>query len=284
MNPELRRPVLWRFMVGVLSDWLVIFAAFALLAWTRHPLAWVTAVILIGPRQHAIGIMAHDAAHRLASRNKLANDVVAELLCFWPLTISVHGYRPFHLDHHRHLGTEADTELAYRRAGAPTWDMPTSRGALARMMVLDCFGRHALEIPRIHVHGGGPDWRTRVGPVAWAVAFITLSVSVGAWYAPVAYYTAFFTTFVAAWHFRCAIEHQGTAETHRVDMPRWLAWWVAPHETWMHWEHHRHIGVPYWRLADARREDTSEPVVPLAEVFRRLEASPPYRSGEMFPG
>jgi fatty acid desaturase len=39
--------------------------------------------------------------HHCAFRNRRLNDLVAQTLCFWPLYGDLHGYRAFHLAHHR---------------------------------------------------------------------------------------------------------------------------------------------------------------------------------------
>jgi len=73
--------------------------------------AIVFSVFVIGTRQHAILILAHDGGHGQASANRKLNDLVTNLFSLWPFGLGVSGYRKFHFAHHRYMGTELDPEL-----------------------------------------------------------------------------------------------------------------------------------------------------------------------------
>ena len=49
---------------------------------------------------------------------------------------------------------------------------------------------------------------------------------------------------------RLWLEHQGTPETHRLHLNFWQAALLAPHNSWLHWEHHTWPTIPYHRLAE----------------------------------
>ena len=49
----------------VASNWLLVFAAMALVAWAPNPLTVVLALFVIAARQLGMAIVMHEAAHRL---------------------------------------------------------------------------------------------------------------------------------------------------------------------------------------------------------------------------
>ena len=102
----LRERRLSRWLLPAAADWLSILAAFAAVALTQHWFVYTLAASGIGTRQHALGILGHDAAHRLACRSRRLNDVLGQLICFWPIGATLGGYRRYHFDHHRHLQSQ----------------------------------------------------------------------------------------------------------------------------------------------------------------------------------
>ena len=73
-----------------------------------------------------MGLLGHDATHRLAFKNRETNDWFGDLFVAWPLFIDIkEGYRPWHFAHHKFLGTRFDPELSYRKLARyetkPTW-------------------------------------------------------------------------------------------------------------------------------------------------------------------
>ncbi len=57
-------------------------------------------VILTGCLMHRIGLMGHESSHHLLLKNRSANDLLANLICFFPLWSSLLSYRAKHLGHH----------------------------------------------------------------------------------------------------------------------------------------------------------------------------------------
>ncbi|MCB1064421.1 MAG: fatty acid desaturase [Verrucomicrobiae bacterium] len=70
------------------------------LSWWWHLPVWGAAVIINGCVTHRIGLMGHEASHNLLVPNRKWNDVLAELLCFYPVFGSLLQYRAKHLRHH----------------------------------------------------------------------------------------------------------------------------------------------------------------------------------------
>lgn len=57
-------------------------------------------VVLTGCIIHRIGLMGHEASHHMLVTNRMWNDILADLLCFYPLWSSLTSYRAKHLGHH----------------------------------------------------------------------------------------------------------------------------------------------------------------------------------------
>lgn len=261
-------PVPW--LRDAFVDWAVMAGALVLAGWWDHPAGFILAVLVVGTRQHALSVLGHDGAHGAICRNRRMNDLLACVLCFWPIGVSMGGFRRFHFDHHRDVGTPEDPELLHRNASAAEWEVPFTRGRLARCLATDLLGFGIVDVLRIMWLTRPSSLRDALGPLLTGALVIGVPLLCGAWYIPVVWYGALVTSYWAVFRIRIFHEHVGAAETHRLDLPRWLGWLIAPHNVWYHWEHHRWPAVPYANLPQARELDRSVPVVPLAGHWRSL--------------
>ena len=89
------------------------------------PSPWlVSSVLVIGVQQHAMFILAHEAAHYRLFRSRALNDAVGRLIGMAG-GISMCTYRVIHRLHHNHLYTEEDPDTAihggYPRGVAYLW-------------------------------------------------------------------------------------------------------------------------------------------------------------------
>jgi hypothetical protein len=75
------------------------------------------------------------------------------------------------------------------------------------------------------------------------------------------------TTFWAVFRLRIYIEHVGIPETHRVHLSLWQRVLFAPHNIWIHWEHHKHPFVPYYQLPHIRVKYKDVPVLTFNELL-----------------
>jgi fatty acid desaturase len=278
---ELKKPSLTRFTLAITADWVAVVAAFVLARRVDHVAAYVVATWFIGTRQHAIGVMGHEGTHRrLGSRTPRLDEALTQLFCMWPLLSDMHAYGDFHLSHHRNLNTVRDPEMKYRASGAPGWDVPRSQARFATQIVADLLGFGALEILRV-MRFTVPATRQRaVGPALLTAAFVGACLWTGQVWVLVMWYAALFTGFAAVWRLRCWLEHMGSDDTHRVHIPFLLAWLFAPHGIWLHWEHHRFPGVPFYNLAVARALTLqAAPVISLGELLRYYDGCKPVKSG-----
>ena len=119
----------------VASNWLLIFAAMALVAWAPNPLTIVFALFLIAARQLGMAIVMHEAAHRTLFRNRRLNDWVGNWLAAYPVWAEVGPYRAYHLVHHSRTGTDQDPDLGL---AAP---FPITRASFRRKVWRDLSGQ-----------------------------------------------------------------------------------------------------------------------------------------------
>ncbi|MCK6472542.1 MAG: fatty acid desaturase [Planctomycetes bacterium] len=280
---DLKRVDSARWCADLLLDWAVIALAMAGAIHAHHWVAWAAAVLVIGNRQHALGILAHDAAHYLAFRNRFANDLVSNACIAWLVMWSTEGYRWWHLKHHRHTGTPEDPELDLKRHGAPGWDLPTSAKRMLWETFLDFAGRGAMILFAGLVMFPPPKRWQRVMTVLWPLALSAALLALGHWEIVALWYLSAATAFAAFMRTRMWIEHVGTSGTHRVRLSRLEALLLAPHYTWLHWEHHHYPFVPCFHLECVRELDTSVPVVTLRELWASLLRAPKLKSGDVPP-
>lgn len=75
---------------------------------------FLIALLWIGFWIHAYTCFFHEAAHYNLHKNKRINDIISNIL-FTPFTgMLVRDYRISHWEHHKHLGTNQDTEISYK--------------------------------------------------------------------------------------------------------------------------------------------------------------------------
>ncbi len=114
-----------RALATVVLDWLVIAAAIGVALRFDHPAVTTLAVLVIGGRQHALTVIAHDAVHHRFLPDRRLNDWLGDLLVAWPVFLSVRAFRTVHGPHHRFTGEAGDGN---RRA----WHTHHADGRLTR--------------------------------------------------------------------------------------------------------------------------------------------------------
>jgi fatty acid desaturase len=96
-------------------------------------------LIFIGTRQHALGILFHEAAHFRLFSQRWLNDFCGDFFAAFPLGLSVPSYRTTHLRHHAHNATELDPDLlSARHDSRLKWPQPKKQGIF--LLVRDFFG------------------------------------------------------------------------------------------------------------------------------------------------
>jgi fatty acid desaturase len=259
---------------------------FKLLWDSGSPIAYVGmlgCLIVIGARQHAIALMAHDGAHGTASANPWINDRLTELCAFWPFGIPIREYRDFHFRHHRNVGTERDPELVHKLSRwrfVRQWTLPLDTTKLI-LQVLGDFVGGALPHTAIAL---GVLMRPRtlygwVMPRAYMAAWCVLFWYLGMLWVPVLWFVALSTTFWLVFRLRIWTEHVVESDagdpTQRISATWLERFFVLPHNTFCHWEHHLtadalKIQIPCWNLPQARALVGGPDVLSIRELISRL--------------
>ena len=123
----------------ILHAWALILGTMALFVWWPNPFTFLLAIMVIGTRQLGLAILMHDAAHGLLFENRQLNEWAGDWLCAAPVFTSLHLYRPYHLQHHRHTQQAEDPDLGLSRP------FPITRKSLRRKIVRDLTGQTAFQ-------------------------------------------------------------------------------------------------------------------------------------------
>ncbi|HSJ02993.1 MAG TPA: fatty acid desaturase, partial [Verrucomicrobium sp.] len=236
--------------------------------------------LVIGARIQALGLLVHDATHRVAFKTKWLNELLGETLVAWPLFIVIEkGYRTWHFDHHRHLGTDHDPELDSYRSDSP-YDKPVTWRRVWRYFATDLLGLGVYDLFKFlkAIFPYKQPWRI-LGPVGLYAAFFAVcyfSNSLWVFYLWVwSIITGFWAVFrIRTWTEHVGVEPQGKETSHRFS-PGWDPhspgvlgkFLFFPHNTYCHYEHHKYPQVPYYHLPALRKLEESRPVSALGELF-----------------
>jgi fatty acid desaturase len=278
---NLSRRTPWPWLRDGALDWAVVAGAMGLAHSVANPFTWLAALLIIGNRQHALAILGHDGTHFTLSHNRKLNDFLTNLFAFWPLGLTVSGYRALHFRHHKHTGTHDDPELGHKRSRSPQWDLPAKPARILKYALLDIAGG-SLPDYLIILRYSKPDNRSEyVSLFCFHAAAIALLCLSGLWWVGLLWYGGLVTTFMMSFRLRLWLEHQGTPETHRLHLTFWQGLLLAPHNSWMHWEHHAWPTIPYHRLAAARKRAAGKPVWTLGELLAWFRDADRMSSGQV---
>ncbi len=265
-----------KWLLAISLNWfiivLVIFIAFRI----SNPILYILASIIVATRQHAVILLMHEGAHYTAMKNRKISDFLTGILTSYPLFFCYKSYRHHHLEHHRHLGTLKDPEIALKAQANKTFDSPYNFRKFVRLLIMDSLGLHIREIFIV-----AWDWRPRskanfmIMAVYWAILSIVfyyfhlLSI-LGFWLLTIC------TFQWAIFRVRTISEHTGMLGTYRFKTNWLLKWLFFPHNTWAHYEHHKWPGVPYYNLPKLREvKDPEVPVITFTELMEKIAHGKP---------
>ena len=89
----------WRGGLALLGVWAGIAACLLLAALWPHPLTLLLAVVLLGGRQLALAVLAHEAAHRTLFAHRGLNEFAGNWLSARPIWQNLPKYRAHHVRH-----------------------------------------------------------------------------------------------------------------------------------------------------------------------------------------
>ncbi|MGH8725743.1 MAG: fatty acid desaturase, partial [Burkholderiales bacterium] len=150
---QLTRRSAWRATAAWLSDVAVLALAIAAgLYYWPNPLVLLICILVIGTRQHALFVIAHDAAHYLLYGNRLLNDAVGRT-CAMLQGLSMCTYRVIHRMHHNNLYGELDPDTALHGG------YPRGKAYLVKKLLKDLSGLTAWKTYAYFL-GGAPGLNT----------------------------------------------------------------------------------------------------------------------------
>lgn len=288
---ELTRRSPWRATAAVLEDVAVIAAALAAaLVYWPNPLVVFIAVLLVGSRQHALFVIAHDAAHYLLYQTRWLNDAVGRA-CATVQGLSMCTYRVIHRLHHNNLYGELDPDTALHGG------YPRGKWYLIRKLLKDLSGFTAWKTYAYFL-GGAPALNTATNVAVRplddtaeklrrearhdrnaVVAFHLMALGLFAWSGFLLQYLVLWilplvTVVQAILRLRAIAEHGATTDfsspltAARTNvLPGWLEWLVFPHRVNYHIEHHLYASVPHYNLPRLHREMAGRGLLEGAEVL-----------------
>lgn len=293
---------------AVVSTWAVIAVALATVAWAVTQPVWLAlpllllALAVIAGRQLCLAILMHDAAHGTLFRSRWLNEVLTDWLCARPIWNDLHKYRRHHLRHHRHTGSDDDSDITLI-AG-----LPTTRASLLRKFARDLSGLTGVKFlfGRLLQDAGLLQW-TVASDVVWlprqawyrhlslllanswpmllsnGLLFALLAaLGQGGLYA--VWVLAYITPFPLFLRIRSLAEHACTERCNdmfrntRSTRAGWLARaFVAPLRVHYHIEHHVMASVPWFRLPVMHSLLRSQQAVPpppgYLDVLRQVSSA-----------
>jgi len=287
---ELTQRSAWRATLAVLEDFAVLALAIAAaLHWWPDPLVLAPAILVIGSRQHALFIIAHDAAHYLLFENRRINDALGRL-CATIQGLSMCSYRVIHRMHHNNLYGELDPDTALHGG------YPRGRMYLVKKLLKDLTGQTAWKTyayflfaaPALNTATNKAirpldDTSGRLRTEArsdrnWVIAFHLVALAVAAWSGHLVQYLVLWvlplvTVVQAILRLRAIAEHGATTDfsspltAARTNLgPAWLRWLLFPHHVNHHIEHHLYASVPMYNLPRLHEEMRRQGVLDGAEV------------------
>src|SRR5207302_10135256 len=262
--------------------------AAALAYWPNPPIILLS-IIIVGTRQHALFVMAHDAAHYLLYDSRWLNDAVGRA-CSTVQGLSMRTYRVIHRLHHNHLYGELDPDTALHGG------YPRGRSYLVKKLLKDLSGLTAWKTYAYFL-GGAPALNTATNVALRPLddtsaklraearddrnAVVFLHVVVLFLFAISGYLLQYLVLWVlplvtvvqAILRLRAIAEHGATTDfsspltAARTNLaPAWLRWLIFPHNVNYHIEHHLYASVPHYNLRQLHREMLERGVLDGAEV------------------
>ncbi|HAQ34955.1 MAG: fatty acid desaturase [Maricaulis sp.] len=242
----------WRGALMLAGDFALIAAAFALAIW--NPWLSVISILVLGGRQLALAIVMHDCAHHSLFRSRRLNDFVGTWIGGAAVGVPLRDYRPYHLDHHRHAGTDKDPDQGLVR------DYPVSADSLRRKFIRDLTGQTGVK--ELIFLWTQSDWERRIPPIVFQLALLAALIVAQAPWALALWWTARIFVYPAIMRLRNIGEHGVALDRYDTEPRRnthttranWLErLLVAPNHVHYHLEHHMFAAVPPYHLPRLHR-------------------------------
>jgi len=245
----LSRTTNWQGALMLGGNLALLAGAFALaIAWP-NPLTFLAAILLIAGRQLALSIVLHDCAHKALFRTPRLNEFVGRWIGGAAVDVPLQLYRDYHLNHHRHAGTDQDPDQGLVKA------YPVTRDSLRRKFTRDLTGQTGFK--EMVMAWKAPDWRAKLPFLAFQLVLIAALAAAGAVWAYALWWVARLFVYPAIMRLRNIGEHGVAIDRYdtepRLNTHTTIARWferllVAPNNVNYHLEHHMFAAVPPYNL------------------------------------
>ena len=288
---RLTRRNAWRATAAIAHDFIVLALAVSVgLYFWPNPLVLLACVVVIGTRQHALFVIAHEAAHYLLFENRKSNDAVGRA-CAMVQGLSMCTYRVIHRLHHNNLYGELDPDTALHGG------YPRGKWYLIRKLARDLSGLTAWKTYAYFL-GGAPALNTSTHVALrplddtsqklrrearsdrnLVIAFHVACLALFAWSGHLVQYLVLWvlplvTVVQAILRLRAIAEHGATTDfsspltAARTNLgAAWLRWVLFPHNVNFHIEHHLYASVPQYNLPALHAEMERRGILGGAEVM-----------------
>lgn len=251
--------------MAIFVDWATIFFTIYYAEMMDHILIYLLAVIIIGSRMHALGILSHDFVHYRFINNRKLSDLIGNIFLCWPLFFTLEGYRAQHLRHHSKLNTDEDPDFI-RRIGLREWSFPMTKFNVYWMFFKDLSGLNVLQYPakiftvkknnkKIDIKENYLDSGYVFKMLSFYLFVAVILTSTGLWTVFVFYWVIPIATSLklikriraVAEHFAVPMKNydEVTRTTISSGIERYL---IGAHNVGYHTEHHRFSSVPWYNL------------------------------------
>ena len=281
----------WRASLAIVHDFAVLGLA-VFLGWYYwpNPLILLICIVVIGTRQHALFVIAHESAHYLLFQNRKINDLAGRF-CAMLQGLSMCTYRVIHRLHHNNLYGELDPDTALHGG------YPRGRAYLVKKLLKDLSGLTAWKTYAYFL-GGAPALNTHTNVAVrplddtsdklrkeaksdrnLVIAFHVALIALFAWSGYLVQYLVLWilplvTVVQAILRLRAIAEHGATTDfsspltAARTNLGAgWLRWALFPHNVNYHVEHHLYASVPQYNLPALHAELESRGILKGAEVI-----------------
>ncbi|MBS0367470.1 MAG: fatty acid desaturase [Proteobacteria bacterium] len=259
------RVSVWLLVRDIALDWTILLVALVL-ATPDHLALLPFCILVIGVHQHALSILGHEASHFTISKTKWLNDAIGNVIFFYPLTVTVSGYRRFHIQHHLKLNSMEDPELPLR-AGR-FYNSPMSIAGFAAMFIGDLFGFGIPSLYRLVWASRPTSVRDAAGLFVFWVITISAVIYAHQQFRLAIWAISLGTAYWAVSRMRVWCEHTSSDTTNRHWQSPLVAYLLFPHNNGYHYEHHMWPYLSYQKLPIARAIDNSRPVLAFTELMR----------------
>ncbi len=258
VRAELRKIADLRNAGQVVLAWAQALGTIAAAVWIGHPLAYLAAIVLMGPAFARFAIIGHEAAHKLLFTNKRVNDLVGRWLIAYPAFVPLDAYRRSHFAHHKdEFGpNEPDMNLYV--------GYPVTLASLRRKLWRDARGTSGWKNLKGLLYALRSETARAVALRIFGAQLVLLAaaIAVGRWWLyPLLWLLPWMTSWRVINRLRSIAEHGGMQRskdrrqtTHHVRQT-WLArFWLVPLNTGWHLAHHVDMGVPWRNLPKLHAE------------------------------